>query len=402
MKLRISVWFLMALLLTGCYTDDFFEINKGAFYKLYGNGTTQEAVAMHLTEEGDIYLVGNQYVRNNPDSAAVLIMSTDAGGNQRWSVKDFGKGFCEAKAMLVLPSGQILLLAASRPHNQGRLEPVLYRLDAAGNLLKTFYLEPGENSKTNPFNSVPEDMVLNDKGAVYVVGNRWTEAGESRVAYIKKIDLETGDALDDREFSTADRTEAKRILRKDRQLLVIGNSWQETGESKKQNVFTASFSANLVEAGLVILGGPLEENFHKAILSSLKEFVLLSSEQVIESGKMVESKGVLSFVEASTLDIRQNVYLAYNSREIPEAIEEDEEGNFYVALTILGERDNSGILINKVDPLGNTLWDMPKEIGGAGADRIVQISLKDGYVYLLKTIDMKNESKLISLSKIRM
>lgn len=400
MNLRNYIWLLMTLLVTGCYADDFFEDNKDAFYKLYGNGTIQEAVAMQLTDDGDIYLIGNQEVRNQ-DSCAVVIIRTDGEGNQRWSARHFGKGYSKAMVMLVLPGGELLLLAASRPQDQSRTVPVLYKLDAAGNLLNEFFLETGENTKTAGLNHVPEDMVLaKDGAAVFVLGNMRDAANVSKDYFIKKIDIETGATLGQRLISNyEDIREARQIFWRGEQLLVIGNTRQIESDFKDQSMFMAPHSVHMVEAGHTVIGSGHNDSFHKATLSAINEFVILSSEKVQGTG---ERKSVLRFVYAATLGVRKLIYLEYDAGEIPEAIEEDEEGNLYVALTTFGERGNTNILINKMAPSGDALWDAPKEIGGEGNDRIVQMEMKNGFVYLLKTIDMQNENKLISLSKIRL
>lgn len=413
MKLRNYIWLLIALLVTGCYTDDFFESNKDAFYKLYGNGTRQEAVAMELTDEGDIYLIGNQYVRNQEDSSAVMIMRTDGEGRQRWSFRHFGKGYSQAKAMLELPAtNEILLLAASGHHKKSHMVPVLYRLDAAGKLVDSVFLEPESDSEDTTFSRGPVDMVLGeDHETVFVLANMQDTMNVSKY-FIKKIDIRSGEVLDGYQTSSHNEmTEGRQLFRRGNQFLVIGNTWQEKEVVRNQGVFMALHAPHLVEANYRWLEHEHNNTIHKAIVSSLDEFVILSSEKVQGTAGR---KALVSFVKFPALDISRQVHLDYNSREATEGMEEDEEGNPFVALeedeegflyaafTTLNERGNTTILINKFNHSGMTVWDAPREIKGEGRDRIVQMSMTGGYIYLLKTLDMQNENTLISLSKIRL
>lgn len=397
MKLTTFLGILIALLITGCKSDDFFENNKDAFYKLYGNGTIQEAVAMRLHEEGDVFIVGNQYVRNQ-DSSALLIIRAGSDGNQRWSGNFFGKGYSTAKAMLLLPDNELLVLASSRETGQAASVPVLYKLDLEGNLLQEFFPGQEENSNNSSTNRVPEDMVLGEGGSVFLLGNIRGAGGRIEKSFIQKVDLHSGKLLDQREFNDAAMTGSLGIMRNGNQLLVLGETSQEVGDIQQQSIFMASYSSHLIEAGHTLIGSTENDYFRKAILSSMQELVILSS---VQSPGKEEVRGMLHFMRPGTMAIRKMAYLDYNEREIPEAIGEDDEGNFYLALTTFGERGNSNILINKIDPYGVALWESPLEIGGEGNDKIAQVEFKNRYVYLLKTIDMQNENTLISLSKIR-
>ena len=73
----------------------------------------------------------------------------------------------------------------------------------------------------------------------------------------------------------------------------------------------------------------------------------------------------------------------------PEAITEDENGEYYVAVNTLRLRAGTNIFINKLDASGCPVWSFPREIGGDGNDRVAQIKMKDGYIYMLSTIDLK-------------
>ena len=401
MKMKALILFLMPLLFAGCYTDDFYEVNKDSFYKLYGNGTEQEAVAMEFAADGGVWLTGNQYVRNQ-DSSAVLIIKAGADGNQLWSKKFFGKGFNTTKAMLVLASGDVLVLASARMQDKTRSIPVLYRLSPNGELLKEIFIEEEEGATTT-LSTVPEDMVLGDNGMVFVLGNTRERGGVVQKAFIKKINLQSEEVPDQREFSTSGKTEAKNIFRNGNQYVVMGDTWQEKAELMNQNIFVATFSENLIEAGLSILGSAGNDTFEKAILNSLNEFVILSTEQ---SPGLADKRGVVSFIHVKTHAGRVKAQLNIVNGDIlgpvvPETIAEDEAGAYYVALNATKEREGTNIFISKLDSSGAELWDFPKETGGEGNDRVAQLRIKDGYIWVLKTIDMQNENTLIGLSKIR-
>ena len=401
MKMKALILFLMPLLFAGCYTDDFYEVNKDSFYKLYGNGTEQEAVAMEFAADGGVYLSGNQYVRNQ-DSSAVLIIKAGADGNQLWSKKFFGKGYNTTKAMLVMATGDVLVLASARMQDKTRSIPVLYRLSPNGELLKEIFIEE-EDGATATLGTVPEDMVLGDNGMVFVIGNIREKGGVVQKAFIKKIELQSGEVSDQREFSTSGKTEAKNIFRNGDQYVVMGDTWQEKAELINQNIFVATFSENLIEAGLSILGSAGNDTFEKAILNSLNEFVILSTEQ---SPGLADKRGVVSFIHVKTHAKRVKAQLNISNGAIlgpvvPETIGEDKEGAYYVALNATKERVGTNIFISKLDSSGAELWDFPKETGGEGSDRVAQLRIKDGYTWLLKTIDMQNENTLIGLSKIR-
>lgn len=393
MKRFFTIGYLLVLLLTGCTPDDSFEINKGGFFKLYGNGTYQEAVAMDLSAEGDIFMIGNQYVRNQ-DSSALVLIRANAQGNQVWSRKYFGKGYTTSKALLFMPSNEVLILASSRTSESSVSVPVLYKINAQGDLLKEIYIDQEETT----LNLVAEDMVLGENGNLFLVGNSRGGNGLSQKSFIKKINLASGEILDKRTFSNSELTDAKKIFKHGNQFLVFGDTRQEVGHLKNQNIFMATFSANLVEADHAVIGSSGNDTFKKAILSSRNEFLILATEQRPNS---TATKGVVRFADPENLGVRRYGAMDYSANESPEAIEEDENGDYYVAVNSVGERGNMNILLNKIDNTGKTLWNSPKEIRGEGSDKIVQIKLKDGYGYLLQTIDMQNENTLISLSKVK-
>lgn len=394
MKLRYIGCLLLALGLAGCYTDDSFEENKEAFYKLYGNGTTQEAVAMEFTPEGQIFILGNQYVRNQ-DSSAVLLIRADAEGNQLWSRKFFGKGHTTASRLLVLPNDELLVLASSRLQGESLSMPVLYRVNKEGELQGEFFLEQGEAGTT--LSRVPEDMVLGENGTLFVLGNNKEGSSEPHSSFIKKVVIETGTEVDEREFSDSPGTVSKSIMRNKDKLLVIGDTRQEAGEVLNKSIYLGTFSTNLVEGGHQLLGSSNDDTFKKAILSSRNELVVLSFEQSLTSS---QSNGVVNFLSPHTLAVIRAAPV-FSASEIPVAIEEDANGDFYVAVDAFGEKGNTRIRVSKIDRGGTPLWETPWGIAGEGGNHLAQIKFQRGFVYLLKTIDMQNENTLISLSKIR-
>lgn len=395
MKRHSFIWIWVFLFLAGCYTDDFPELNKGAFFKLYGNGTQQEAVGMHLAREGDVYIIGNEFVPNQ-DSSAVLLIRTNAEGNQLWAKKFYGKGHNTAKAMLLLPGNELLVLASSRASAESKSMPVLYRLNQAGDLMTEYFVEQEEGS-SNSLSSMPEDMVLGEEGKLFLLGNLRQANGLSRRAFIKKIDLQENKVLDNREFSNSEVTEAKRILPYGDKCLVLGNTRQEVDEVRNQSIFLAIYTANLIEADHKLIGSADNDFFKKAFLSSRNEFVVLSRE---ESAASAQVSGILSFVRSPGLSLSRQLPLEFGTGEVPEAVVEDENGDFYIAVNAFSERGNTNILIYKMDAAGNIVLEAPA-IGGEGNDKIAQLQAKGGYLFLLKTIDMQNENTLISLSRIK-
>lgn len=356
---------------------------------------------MSFSKGEDIYLIGNQYIRNQ-DSSAVVLVKTNADGNQLWSRKFFGKGYTTSKSILLLPSNDLLILAAGRAFDESRSIPVLYRVNEQGDLLNEYFIEEEQNSSTS-LSSMPEDMVLGESGEVFLLGNMRGVNGISQKSFIKKVEIQSGKVLDQRIFSNSEITEAKKIFRNGKDYLVIGDTRQEIGQMTKQNIFLASFSANLVEAGHSLIGSPENDTFKKAIVNSHNELVILSSE---ESTTLTPKTGMIKFIDLQTKGIKMTVKLDYGTAEVseamePEAITEDENGEYYVAVNTLRLRAGTNIFINKLDASGFALWSFPREIGGDGNDRVAQIKMKDGYVYMLSTIDMQNENTLISLSKIR-
>lgn len=401
MNMKALILCLLPLLFAGCYTEDFYEENKDSFYKLYGNGTGQEAVAMDFAADGGVYLAGNQYVRNQ-DSSAVLIIKAGPDGNQIWSKRFFGKGYNLTKSMLVLPSGDLLVLASAGMQDNSRKIPAIYRLSPEGDLLHEYFFDE-EEAAASALNRIPEDMVLGERGEVFVVGNNQGPESIGLKAFIKKIDPESGAVLDQRDFSTSGKTEAKKIFRNGVQYLVMGDTKQEKGALLNQNIFVATFSEHLIESGLSILGSADDDSFQKAIVNSLNEFVIISTEQ---SPGLPGKRGVVSFIHSKTHLVRVKTPLNISSESVlgsvePGTIAEDENGQYYVAVNATKDRPGSNIFISKIDSSGALLWDFPKETGGEGNDRVAQLKIKDGYQWLLKTIDMQNENTLISLSKVR-
>ncbi len=397
MRFPISIWCLVCLLGTGCSMQDKVEPAGDAYYKLYGNGTYQEAVAMEFTGNGGIYIIGNQYVRNQ-DSSAVVLIKVNAEGNQVWSGRYYGKGHTSSKSILILPDNNILVLASTRETGQAGGIPVLYRVNDKGELLNEFYIEEEKTAASARESSIPEGMVPGDNGDVFLAGNIRGSSGVSTASYIKRVDLASGNVLSKRVFSNSEMTEVKKIFRNGRALLVMGDTRQEIDEMKNRNIFAASFSPNLIEAGHKITGSANADAFKEAILSSLNEFVIISTEQIPGSAA---TRGVFRFMGRHSLGIRNTLYLNFSANEIPQAIAEDGEGNYLVAVNAIGERGSSNIIINKTNASGTPLWNSPKELGEGGSDKIAQVKIAGEYAYLLTTIDMQNENTLISLSKVK-
>ena len=395
MRLLNSIWYFVFLLLAGCSTNGLPEPDKDAFYKLYGNGTIQMATAMEFSNTGDVYIVGNQYVRNQ-DSSAVVLIHANAQGNQLWSRRYFGKGHNSSKSILVLPSNEVLILASTRESDHSASIPVLYRLNDKGDLISELFLTEG--SASGPLSYVPEDMVLGEGGHVFLVGNLRGVSGVSQKSFIKKVDPATGEILDKREFSNSEMTEVRKVFQNGSKLLVVGNTVQEADGIKGQSIFVASFSPDLVEAQHAIVGSANNDTFRKAIVNSRAELLIISSEQ---SPNSTLSRGMISMLDNKTLNVNNYSYLDFSENEIPEAIAEDEDGNYFVAVNTIGERGRTNVIISKVDPYGVAIWPSPKEIGGEGSDKIAQVKIHDKYVYLLSTLDMQNENTLISLSRIK-
>ena len=381
--------------MAGCSINELPEPDKDAFYKLYGNGTLQEATAMEFSETGDVYIMGNQYIRNQ-DSSAVVLIRTNAQGNQVWSRRYFGKGHNSSKAIRILPSNEILILASTRESDRSGSFPVLYRVSDNGDLISEFFLNGEGNSGLQ--NIVPEGMVVGESGHVFMVGNIRGASGVSQKAFIQKIDPATGEILSNREFSDSEVTEVKGVFQNGNNYLVVGNTTQEADEVKGQSIFLASFSPNLVEAQHSIMGGPHQDTFRKAMVNSSSDLVIISSEQSVTS---TLSRGMISILDNKTLVVKNYSYLDFSENEIPAAVAEDEDGGYLVAVNTIGERGRTNVIISKIDPFGAAAWATPKEIGGEGSDKIAQVKIKDQYVYLLSTIDMQNENTLISLSKIK-
>lgn len=385
---------MLTLVLAGCYTDDFLEENKEAFYKLYGNGTTQEAVAMEFSSDGQIFILGNQYVRNQ-DSSAVLLIRADAEGNQLWSRKFFGKGHTTARRLLVLPNDELLVLGSSRVQGEPFSMPVLYKVNKEGELQGEFFLGQEEAGTTT--SNVPEDMVLGENETLFVLGNNREGSREPHNSFIKKVIIDTGAELDKREFSNSPGMISKSIMRDKDKLLVMGDTRQEAGEFQNKSIYLGTFSTDLVEGGHQLLGSSNDDTYKQAILSSRNELVVLSFEQSLSSS---QSNGVVNFLSPHTLAVIRKAPV-FNAGEMPVTIEEDPNGDFYVAVDAFGENGITSIRINKIDRAGSPLWEAPWEIAGEGDNHLVQIKFRNDFVYILKTIDMQNENTLISLSKLR-
>lgn len=382
--------------MAGCSTNGGLpEPDNDAFYKLYGNGTIQEATAMEFTNEGEVYILGNQYVRNQDSSAVVLIRTNDRG-NQIWSRRYFGKGYNSSKSILTLPSKEVLILSSSRGSDRSASIPVLYRVNETGELISELFL--AEEGSAGSLSFVPEDMVLGQEGHIFLVGNLRGASGVAQTSFIQKIDPASGEILDKREFSNSELTEVKEVFLNGNNLLVVGNTVQEADDIRNQSIFLASFTPNLVEAQHAILGGANTDIFRKAMVNSRNELLIISSEQTFNS---TISRGVISTLDSKTLTVNSFSYLDFSENEVPEAVAEDEEGNYFVAVNTKGERGRTNVIVGKIDPFGAAIWASPKEIGGEGSDKVAQIKIIDKHVYLLSTIDMQNENTLISLSRIR-
>ena len=392
-KISSTLWLLAGLFFMSC-ADDFFDEHKEAFYKLYGNGTLQEAVGMQLVPDGSIYIIGNQYVRNQ-DSAAVVLIRANAAGNQLWSRRYYGKGYSLASALLTLPGQEQLLLCSSRLQDGQYYSPQILKINQEGELLRQYPLEQAPTAA--PQNRIAQDMVLGEEGTVFVLGNVYENAVPVR-AFIQKVDLSSGLVLDQREFKNSEITEGKKIFRYGQQYYVLGNTLHTLGETRNQSLFLAAYSSNLVEAGNFIVGGANKDSFEKAFISSRGELVVLSTEQDANTKAF---RGRIWFANPQTLAVRSSTYLDYSANEVPQAMVEDGNSDLYIAINAMGERGNTNILLQKTDYAAAPLWPKAITIGGAGDDRVREVKIANGYVYLLSTLDMQNENTLISLSKIK-
>lgn len=392
MKISTTLWFLASLFFMSC-ADDFLEKEQqGGFYKLYGNGTLQEAIGLQLAPDGAIYIIGNQYVRNQ-DSSAVLLIRANAAGNQVWSRRYYGNGYSQASTMLQLPGQEQLLLCSSRSQDGHNFSPLLLKINQEGELQREYLLEP----EPAPQNRIAQDMVLGEEGTVFILGNI-LEGGVPVRTFIQKVDLSSGLVLDEREFKNSESTEGKKIFRYGQQYFVLGNTQHSLGETRNQSLFLVAYSSNLVEAGNYIVGDAGKDSFEKAFISSRGELVVLSTEQDVNTRL---SRGKVWFTNPKTLAVHASTYLNFSANEVPQAIAEDVYSDFYIAVNAIDARGNTNIMLQKTDYTGAPVWPEALNIGGAGNDRIREVKIENGYVYLLSTLDMQNENTLISLSKIQ-
>lgn len=397
MKVKNLVLFLGILFLNSCYSGEVFEEGGESFYKLYGNGTIQEAVAMNIAADGSVFILGNQYVRNQDSSAVVVIKATKAG-NQLWSERYYGRGKSVAKTLLPLSSGELLVLASDQEPGETAAMPVLYVVSEEGRLVSTIHLEAEDSAAESTESRVPEDLVSDGEGVVFILGNVRSAGGQTLRSFIQKVDIRTGEILDEREFRDSEMTEAKRILRGENRLFVVGNTSLGVGDAQGRNMFLSTFSDHLVEAGHVVFGGSRNDTFKKAILNSDNELVIVASEQENNTATV---EGVMYFINPYTRAVSNISDLDFGSGEDPQAIEEDVNGDLFIAVKTEARRGKSNIMLGKTNHAGVPLWSSQKHIGGSGDDRTAQVAISEGYVYLLSTLDMRNENTLISLTKIR-
>lgn len=277
--------------------------------------------------------------------------------------------------------------------------PLLYRISREGEQLSEYFIAEEEGVTSGSFSNIPEDMVIGEDGSVWIVGNSRGAGGGSSQGFIKKVSLETGEILNQLPIRNSENTEAKRIFSYKGGYVVVGNTAQESGEIKGQSMFLATYTADLVEENHRLMGSLNKDIFTDALLDSRNSLVILSAEEDLVS---TETKGLIRFVKPHSLEVEKATQLDFSQGEQPQGIEEGETGHFYIATRSLNERRMANIMLYKTDQAGlPEPGTSPEEIGGEGNDKVAQLKLLNGYVYLLKTIDMQNENTLISLSKVR-
>lgn len=198
--------FLLSMLVmnTGCKKDDPNATTDEHidFVKDYNNPSKQQASDVKQTSDGGYIMVGTAYQQPTDTEGDILVIKTDASGNEQWSVSlgkpsGLGTGSLnntqvsyheEGVEIEILPNSEGYVLAGNRtymvpasPTSQSKTahqtKIVLYKLDINGNPTQTNGTELYENRASTERVSVLEWDASND---VFLVGGYTTNIKTSK------------------------------------------------------------------------------------------------------------------------------------------------------------------------------------------------------------------------------
>ena len=105
--------------------------------KYYGTSLNDQALGLTKTSDGNLVLAGVTESSIIQGSNDILIIKTDTAGNELWRKTFSGNGNLQAKRILELPNGN-LIICGNAPDPFGSVDGYIIITDSAGNLINIF------------------------------------------------------------------------------------------------------------------------------------------------------------------------------------------------------------------------------------------------------------------------
>ncbi|MCC5920670.1 MAG: hypothetical protein LAT68_05685 [Cyclobacteriaceae bacterium] len=364
------------------------EGDEDVFSRLFGGGSRQQAVDFLLDDNQFAYIVGNERLSNN-DSTAVLVIKTNELGVSLNHSRFFGLGRSEAEKIVSYQNERFVLFNTRESLNSQSFYGIL-RLDAEGEIIQEIIYMPNEEDN-NIFQA--KDLVFSSNGEAYVLGNLIN--GTQRKLFIDKLSNIDFERQRRRVFSNSNAMQAFNLvwLEAANELIAVGSTTQIAENTAGRNLFLAAFSENLVEIDQRVYGSMGNDDIQLMQVVSDGRIEIFSkranNEEPILTKWSIRPRD-LNVIDQINLSVDADV-VAYIERGT----------QIFIGVEVSEATEDRDIRVFQLNDLRDIFLQEPiLNIGGQGSDQLNRMLIEGNHLYILKTLDFRNENSLIGLSKV--
>lgn len=385
---------LVCFIFQSCDTEDSLGTDfENYFLKYYGEEGSQEGVDIEVMADGSFLLLGNSVATNS--TSQLILVSTDALGNELWSNTFGGDGNEVAVDLEVNDAGEIFMAANFSQIGQTDSKVLIYKADANGNKMDSILLG------NDGFASTVEDIIIASNQDVVSVGttNNTNDNTNDVLTYRLTTNLSEVPNWDETIGFVGSNDElGQRLIETENDDLIYfaTSNTPAEGNSSKEGFNFYVFRTNAQ-------GQPVsfEEQFYG---NSANQFISSASKTLdggaVMIGSTIADDGSSQLYLSRT---RNNFDLVFEDQlsTVESTIGQDIIESNFGGILIAGDQSTGAtndIFLSRLTGQGGIIWS--KTFGGLDNDSASKIEeLSDGSILIIGTIELESQTK-IALIKI--
>ena len=348
-----SFYILLGSLLFACDTEDSLSDDQSkAFIKLYGGAHDQQGNDVKQCPDGGYILTGNSSSPNGGHHHDVLVLKTDAQGNEQWSQHFGEEGNDEAHAIQLTPDGGYIVAGTYTAANN-YTDLYLMKLDAGGQ-------EEWNRKIGHPdFNEEGQHLSVTGDGGYIISGttsqvdtqkNEYDPATDHSDIYIVRLNA-SGAVLWEQVYGLGGSDRGAAILQNnDGSYTLLGTADAADGNGTALVLVALNHSGNVINAKTINADGAQQA---KALQAT-------SDGGFIATGTTLSGPNGGS--DALLLKVDQNLvqewtqYPGNNTDNTGEAVLQTSHGYLLLQSTRDANSTNRSFQLTATDPNGTPLW----------------------------------------------